>query len=222
MWLQLCHEFAGGLEAVTPEELHAAIFSSRDWLWGDAERARRGPLDLRQSRRDIVLGAFARLDIPDSPMVRRMADRYAAIREEAVRPFPGAIDTLRRLKEAGIRLGLITNGGTEMQRGKIERFDLGRFFEHIQIEGELGVGKPEERAFRHALDALGVRPDDAWMVGDNLEFDIRGAQRVGICAVWVDARRSGLPGGSTVLPDRTIGSLSGPDGLRLPGAVAAR
>ena len=91
VWLQLCHEFAGGLEAVTPEELHAGIKSSQDSLWGDPERARRGPLDLRQSRRDIVLGAFARLDIPDSPMVRRMADRYTAIREEAVRPFPGSV-----------------------------------------------------------------------------------------------------------------------------------
>ena len=84
-----------------------------------------------------------------------MADRYTAIRDEAVRPFPGAIDTLRRLKEAGIRLGLITNGGTEMQRGKIERFDLGGFFEHIQIEGELGVGKPEETELCGPFDTLG-------------------------------------------------------------------
>ena len=208
VWLRLCHEFAGGLAGVTPEEMHAAVKSSRDWLWGDPERARRGRLDLPQSRRDIVLGAFGRLDNTDSPTAVRMADRYTTAGEEAVRPFPGAIDTLRLLQEAGIRLGLITNGGSEMQRGKIERFNLGGFFEHIQIEGELGIGKPDERAFRHALDALGVRPDDAWMVGDNLEFDIRGAQQAGIYAVWVDARGGGLPDGTAVRPDKTIGSLS--------------
>ena len=38
-WLQLCREFAGGLAGVTPEKMHAAVKSSRDWLWGDPERA---------------------------------------------------------------------------------------------------------------------------------------------------------------------------------------
>ncbi len=208
VWLRLCQEFAGGLAGVTPEELHAAVKSSRDWLWGDLERARPGRLDLPQARRDIVLGAFARLHVSDSPTAVRMADRYTTVREEAVRPFSGAIDTLRRLAGAGIRLGLITNGSSEMQRGKIERFGFGGFFDHIQIEGELGIGKPDERAFRHALDALGVRSDDAWMAGDDLDFDIRGAQEAGIYAVWVDARGGGLPDGTAVRPDKTIGSLS--------------
>ena len=53
-WLQLCHEFAGGLGTVTPEELHAAVLSSRDWLWRDSGRARRARLDLPQARRDII------------------------------------------------------------------------------------------------------------------------------------------------------------------------
>ena len=207
-WRRLCREFAGHLEAVTPEELHAAILGARRWLWSDPERARRGRLDLPRARRDIVGRAFSSLGIPDSPLVARMADRYTTTREEAVRPFPGAVDTLRRLKEAGIRLGMITNGGSGSQRGKIERFRLDRFFEHIQVEGELGIGKPDVRAFRHALDALGVAPADAWMVGDDLEFDIRGAQQAGIYAVWVDPRGDGPPAESAIRPDRTIASLS--------------
>ena len=137
-----------------------------------------------------------------------MADRYTTIREEAVRPFPGAIDTLRRLRETGIRLGLVTNGAADMQRGKIDRFGLGGFFEHIQVEEELGVGKPDEKAFRHALDALGMGAAEAWMVGDHLDFDIRGAQQIGIYAVWVDTRGAGLSDGTIVRPDRIIGALS--------------
>ena len=46
------------------------------------------------------------------------------------------------------------------------------------------------------------------MVGDDLEFDIRGAQQAGIYAVWVDARGGGPPAGTSVRPDRIIGSLS--------------
>ena len=207
-WLRLCREFAGELVDVTPDVLHAAIMDARYWLWDDPERARRARLDLPQARRDIVGRAFSRIGISDSRTVNRMAGRYTSTREEAVRPFPGAIDTLRRLKEASVSLGLMTNGAAEAQRGKVDRFALAGFFEHIQIEGEFGIGKPDERAFRHALDALGVGPGDAWMVGDDLELDIRGAQRVGIYAVWIDSRGDGLPAGATVHPDRTIASLS--------------
>ena len=184
------------------------MLQARDWFWSDAGRARRGRLDLRLARRYILLRAFARFDIPDSSLLTRMGERYNHIRDEAMRPFPGAIETLQRLRMADIRLGLITNGSAEGQRAKIERFSLAGYFDHIQIEGEFGIGKPDARAFQHALDALGVAPADAWMVGDNLYADIRGAQQVGIYAVWVDTQRSGLPDGTTVRPDRIIRSLS--------------
>lgn len=207
-WLQLCHEFADHFGAVPVSELHAALLESRDWFWSDEDRARRGRLDLLLARRYILLRAFARFGIPDSPLVNRMADQYNHIREEAVRLLPGAVDTLERLQNANLPMGLITIGSAEMQRAKIARFSLAPFFDHIQIEGEFGIGKPDARVFQHALDALGVAPADAWMVGDNLEYDIRGAQRVGIYAVWVDTPGNGLPADAGVRPDRIIRSLS--------------
>lgn len=208
VWLEVCREFAGRLDGVTPEELHAAVMDSRGWLWGDLERARKARLDLWQARRDILTRSLARLGISNSPIVDGMADRYAAIRDEELKPFPGAIDTLRRLKAAGIRMGLLTNGSSESQRGKIERHGLAEFFDHIQIEGEFGIGKPHERAFRNALNALGVSPAEAWMIGDNLDFDIHAAQQIGTHAVWVDSQGNGLPEGTSVCPNRTIRSLS--------------
>ena len=212
-WLQLCREFAGSLGDVTAEQLQVAVLQSRDWYWGDAERARQGRLEMLRARRDILLRAFAEFNVPDSPLVTRMGERYNQIREEGMRPFPGAIETLRRLRQAGMPLGLITNGNAEMQRAKIERFSVAEYFDHVQIEGEFGIGKPDERAFRHALGALGADASEAWMVGDNLDFDIHGAQQVGIHAIWVDTHGSGLPDGTTVQPDTTIRSL--PDLVKL-------
>ncbi len=208
VWLEVCREFAGSLGGVTAEEFHAAVMHSRDWLWGDLERARRGRLDLWQARRDILTRALARLRISNSPVVEGMADRYTVIREEKLKPFPGAIDTLLRLKEVGIRTGLLTNGSSESQRGKIDKHGLAEFFDHIQIEGEFGIGKPDERAFWNALDALGVSPAEAWMIGDNLDFDIHAAQQLGIYAVWVDLHGNGLPEGTAVRPDRIVRSIS--------------
>ncbi len=56
--------------------------------------------------------------------------------------FPDAHATLDRLKELGVKLALITNGAAEPQRAKVVRFALEHRFDHIQIEGEHGFGKP--------------------------------------------------------------------------------
>ena len=66
----------------------------------------------------------------------------------------------------------MTNGAADTQRAKVERFELAHRFHHIQIEGEHGFGKPEERAYLHAMEALGVTAPETWMIGDNLEWEI--------------------------------------------------
>ncbi len=127
---------------------------------------------------------------------------------QASSPFPGALDAVRGFIGAGIKLALITNGAAQTQRAKVERFDLEPLFDCIVIEGEFGVGKPDERVFKHALDSLDASPSDAWMVGDNIEHDVGGAQAVGIHGVWVDAQGAGLPETTSVRPDRTIRRLT--------------
>ena len=193
---------------MAPEALHAAVLASRHELWSDPERARHVRLDLWEGRRQVVRRAFQRLDIPGAPIADSMADRFTTARERAVKPFSGAIDTLRQFRKTGVRLGLLANGQTESQRRKIRRFGLEPYFDHVQIEEEFGVGKPDERAFRPSSAHWALSPDDAWMVGDNLDHDIRGAQQAGIYAVWLDPSGFGLPAGSVTRPDRIIRALS--------------
>jgi putative hydrolase of the HAD superfamily len=106
-----------------------------------------------------------------------------------------------------VKLALVTNGAAEPQRKKVVRFALEHRFDHIQIEGEHGFGKPEEQAYRHALAALGVEAKDSWMVGDNLEWEVVAPQRLGIFAIWYDGYGIGLPPDSPIRPDRIIRSL---------------
>ena len=84
------------------------------------------------------------------------------------------------------------------------RFALEHRFDHIQIEGEHGFGKPEERAYYHAMETLGVGPHDTWMVGDNLEWEVVAPQRLGIHAIWHDGYGVGLPPDCSIRPDRII------------------
>ena len=141
-------------------------------------------------------------------MVDAMARRYSTLRDAAISLFPMALSVLGRLREHGVKLGLLTNGSTDKQWAKIRQFALARFFDHIQVEGDVGFGKPDLRAFRRALAALDVAPDEAWMVGDNLVWDIRGAQQAGIYAIWIDVHGSGPDAEDGVTPDQVVASLA--------------
>jgi putative hydrolase of the HAD superfamily len=206
-WRCVCRD-ACELPGLDPDALFAAIDRVRTWYWSDPERHRQGRQDLRAAGRRIVEQALHELGFMAPDLARRIAERYRDLRDEAMRLFPGAIETLERVRQRGARLGLVTNGSAADQRAKIARFALARHFDHIQIEGEFGHGKPDARVYHAALTALDATPETTWFVGDNLEWDVAAPQRLGIYAVWVDGRRSGVPPGAPATPDRIIHTLA--------------
>jgi putative hydrolase of the HAD superfamily len=211
-WLAVAQEFSGDLHPYQPAEVAAAVNLAADIFWADAERHRVGRLQLIDARATIVADAFdalaktgrARLG---KQVAQRLVARFNAFREEQMHLFDGAHHVVDTFRARGVRLALITNGAAAPQRAKVERFDLTHRFHHIQIEGEHGFGKPEERAYRHALAMLGADASDTWIVGDNLEWEVVAPQRLGIHAIWHDVAGEGLPEGSTARPDRVIRSL---------------
>ena len=209
-WLVVTHEFANDLAPLTPSEVAEAIGAFARNFWADAERHRRWRSD---ARREIVAGSLAALAstgrfVSPTGLAQRVADRFSAYRDEHMRLFPDAHNVIEALRAHGTRLALVTNGASEAQRAKIDRFDLANRFDHIQIEGEHAFGKPDERAYLHALRQLGVDARDAWMIGDNLEWEVAAPQRLGIFAIWFDATGKGLPRDTHVRPDRIVASLS--------------
>jgi putative hydrolase of the HAD superfamily len=188
--------------------VYDAIERVREWYWADSERHRVGRLDLAAARREVAHIALTELGLDDSGLSQKIGDTYHALRDAGLQPFADAIDTVAWLRDSGCRLALLTNGSAGMQRNKISRFGLADLFDLILIEGELGFGKPDPRVYARALDSFGVRPGDAWMVGDNLEWDVAQPQRQGIFGIWIDVRGSGLPAGHPVKPDRIIRRLS--------------
>lgn len=124
-----------------------------------------------------------------------------------IAPLPGAVDALETLDRLNIRLAVVTNGSPAGQREKISRFDIGRYFEHIFIDAEIGYSKPDARIFQYALDTLHVKPEETWMVGDNLIWDVSGAQQLGIFSVWNDYNMLCLPADANVTPDLIVSSV---------------
>jgi putative hydrolase of the HAD superfamily len=189
---------------VDPVALVGAVARARRWFWSDPDRHRRERVDMMGAWTRIVERALADLGAAPGPLAARVAEEYAARRWERMALFPGVREALGRLQARGVPLGLVTNGDRRHQRRKIEQHDLERFFDVIVVEGEFGVGKPDEKVYRHALAALDVPAGEAWMVGDNLEWDVAAPQRLGLTGVWVDVEGAGLPPASAVRPHRII------------------
>jgi putative hydrolase of the HAD superfamily len=212
-WQVMAEEFADALGPIDSATFVRAVLQQSVAFWADPAGHKHWRMRIDEARQRIVATTFDQLSCEHGVVLRqadglRMATRFNAYREEVMCPFPGACETVDALKQRGVRLALVTNGPGPQQRAKVQRFELAHRFDHIQIEGEHGFGKPEERAYLHAMQALGVRPEETWMVGDNLEWEVAAPQRLGIYGIWHDVLGQGLPPGSAVRPDRIIRSLT--------------
>jgi putative hydrolase of the HAD superfamily len=110
--------------------------------------------------------------------------------------YEDTLPTLERLRQHGLRIGLVSNG----QR------DLEEFARHHRLDVDAAVGskthgyvKPHRSIFETALEALGVTPDAAAMVGDSPADDIVGARALGMRAILLD-REGRHPPGPDVIP----------------------
>lgn len=204
-WRDACAEAARRNPSLDPERLYEVNREYADWWWSDPSRHREGRLNLRQSSREILTEALRRCGCDDADLAADISNFYRDLREERTGPFPGALDLLAELRNSGVRLGMMTNGAAVAQRAKIERFGLAEHFDHIVIEGELGVGKPDRLVFETLLTKLGVSASGTWAVGDNLEFDVLAPMELGIHGVWLD--RDGAGCGGPRQPDRIIAAL---------------
>lgn len=134
------------------------------------------------------------------PDPARLADAYRRAVEDALTPVPGAADLVRSLR-ASYRVGLLTDGPVETQRGKLETLGWTDLFDAVVVTGELPEPKPDPRTFQRLLEDLGAAPDETVFVGDHPEADIAGAAAAGLYAVQVS-----FPGGPDPHPaaDATV------------------
>ena len=129
----------------------------------------------------------------------------AAVGELPLHPdVPGG---LRALAAAGLRVVTLTNGAAEVSdrllRGGGAREPVAELLSVADAEG--GAWKPHPAAYRYALEACGVEPGEAVLVAVH-PWDVDGAAREGLRAVWVD--RSGVPYPEVFrAPDATVRGL---------------
>lgn len=208
-WEKCCNDFIQNHTLqISIHDFLTKLNKIRKWYWSDSKRHKVGRENLRNARREIVKLTLKEFSITDDELSNELADNYSAYQNSLICLFPSTFDTLNNLKARGIHLGLITNGTSEGQRAKLNRFNLTGFFDVVLIDQEVGFGKPDIRIYELALNYLKLSHTDVWMVGDNLIWDIQSPQSLGIYSVWHDYKRAGLPKETSVIPDLTIRDLS--------------
>lgn len=180
-WEGLCADFTG--DDSDSQALRAMVPGFRSRVWGSA---------------------LTDVGLPSDRLTAELADAYVHERRREYTLYPDAQTTLEAL-HGRVGLGLVTNGPADLQREKIARTGLARWLDVIVISGEVGTGKPDPVVFHRAVDAIGVVPSEAVMVGDAPERDLAGARAAGMRAVWMNRHSRPVP---SPAPDWVVRELS--------------
>ena len=148
-------------------------------------------------------------DLSESAL-RNALDRLFAVTQTNWLLEADTLPTLQKLEADGYRLGLISNAGDDQDVQQLaRRFGIDSYFDFILTSAACSYRKPHKRIFELALSNWYFLPSEAVMVGDNLDADVRGAQSVGLFAIWL-SRRAGprLEEHRSIQPDASISALS--------------
>jgi len=103
-----------------------------------------------------------------------------------VRLYPDAEEALKQLKRMGLKTGLVTNAFQSDIDQILPRVGLANFFDVAVGVDAVGKTKPDREIFLYALKKLGVAPQEALFVGDQIETDYEGARKAGLKALLID------------------------------------
>ncbi|WP_081661395.1 HAD family hydrolase [Halopiger djelfimassiliensis] len=101
----------------------------------------------------------------------------------AIEPVPGAVETIERLSDRNLHLGVISDVDDRAGKRLLEAFGVRERFDTITTSEAVGRTKPDPAIFEAALEAAGVDPDRSLMIGDRYEHDVNGAAAVGMHGV---------------------------------------
>ena len=131
------------------------------------------------------------------PLLRKYGDRLPADFAEKFVPYyndqmfeftvlkPETIDVLSRLK-GKYKLAVLSNGDSLPQHRKVEKAGIEDYFDVVLVSGDIGINKPDRRIFDYLCGKLGVKNEEALMVGDVFASDILGAVNAGCVPVWLN------------------------------------
>jgi HAD superfamily hydrolase (TIGR01549 family) len=190
VWQRTFVRVRAALPAVTEAEMRERHVALRERFYDEMLAGRTDLEGYRSAHLRAVVAPWGELE---ADVVAACIAERDAHREQA-RLAEGAEEAIEALRALGLRVGVLTNGLGPMQRRKLEVIGLDTAFDAICPSGELGVAKPDPRAFALTAEALGSVPGRTAMIGDNVAADIEGALAAGYAlAIHIGREHPPLP-----------------------------
>jgi len=189
--------------AVGPARFDPVFYAADDALVGAVPES----LTLGETVHRVADGVARVLRPDDAGLGPRVAARFLA---DAQSCFDSNAPILERLARR-YRLGIVSNFYGNLAT-VCDNAQVRRYFGVIVDSARVGISKPDPRIFMQAIDALGIEPGRAVMVGDSLARDMAGARAAGMAHIWLtpEPARQGRP---CCPGDRVIPSLRDLEGL---------
>ena len=165
----------------------AAAAERYNELWLALEQAAESTDILRVQ---IMATLFDERGMDDTAAAVKISEAYGDVRRESgVLPYPG-IDCLLADLKANYKLGLLTNGPSDIQWEKIKALGFDQKFDAVIVAGDVGIYKPDVRVFEILLEKLSLTAEHSLFVGDSYDADILGAHRAGMYTAWIKRREN--------------------------------
>jgi len=142
-------------------------------------------------------------------IIRESLDAHYAVTQKNWQLEKDTVSCLESLQQSRYKMGLISNAGDDRDvQQLVRKFGIAPYFDIVLTSAACGYRKPHQRIFETALDYLNIPPEEIAMVGDTLDADILGANRMGMYSIWI-TRRVDIPtdGDLPVQPRARINSL---------------
>ncbi|HEY1596293.1 MAG TPA: haloacid dehalogenase type II [Thermoleophilaceae bacterium] len=121
------------------------------------------------------------------------ADEKALVRSmRSWQPFPDTLPALTRVREAGMKLAIISNSDRDIIEHSLRHLRVP--FDDVIVAEDCGAYKPSDDVFRQALERFGEDPADILHVAFGFKYDIAAAQRAGCRTAWVNRYVESAPG----------------------------
>lgn len=114
-------------------------------------------------------------------------DFYACFLErrfDYTQAIDGMLELIKDLKAKGEKLGVITDGISEVQHRKAETLGIDKIFDYVFASADFGYGKPDTKFYFGAMHKAGVKAKDSVMIGNNIDSDVFGALAAGMDAIY--------------------------------------
>lgn len=135
---------------------------------------------------DIQTRRFAKLSEQTGVEPFRLNQELMAEMALISQPLAGVIETLNALY-GKVKMGIITNGFTELQQKRLDNTQTSHFFDIVVISEQIGAAKPDRQVFDYAFALMDeFDRTKVLMVGDTLASDILGGNNSGIDTCWLN------------------------------------